>query len=207
VTDAPEHLDPADLAVDLVCLLEGAGMRCAIGGSLALGAWGVVRGTKDADVKVFVSADRYSELQGLLEASGYSPDPESRTWSPEDRARFLAQCRREGPGGDAAVVYRQVVRVDLFVPDIPFYSEAERTRQEVVLGGKRVHFLSAEAIAVFKMLFFRDKDLTDLRRLIAVHGSLDRSYVRAQLVDMVGEDDDRIRSWEEMVREFGQAPS
>lgn len=204
MTDGPQPLDPAEVAVHVVGLLEGAGMPCAIGGSLALGAWGVVRGTKDADVNVFVSADRYPELQGHLEGAGYAPDPERTTWSPEDRTRFLAQCRGEAIGGDAAVVYRGLVRVDLFVPDIPFYSEAERTRQEVVLEGQPIHVLSAEAIAVFKMLFFRDKDLTDLKRLIAVHGGLDRDYVRAQLVGMVGEDDDRIGSWDEMVRDFGQ---
>ncbi len=39
MTNALGPLDPAVVALHLVGLLEGAAMPCAIGGSLALGAW------------------------------------------------------------------------------------------------------------------------------------------------------------------------
>jgi hypothetical protein len=82
-----------------------------------------------------------------------------------------------------AVAYRSGIRVDFFVPSIPFYDEAERTLCRVSFkDGRSVLVLSAEALSVFKLLFFRDKDLVDLRRLVARQGSaLDHAYVRRQL--------------------------
>jgi hypothetical protein len=57
--------------------------------------------------------------------------------------------------------------------------------------------LSAEAIAVLKMLFFRSKDLSDIERLLVVQASdLDRDYVRPWLVETVGEDDPRVVEWD-----------
>ncbi len=66
---------------------------------------------------------------------------------------------------------------------IPFSDEAGQTRVRLVdPDGESVWFLSAEALAVFKLLFFRPKDLADLERLVAVQGrALDRAYVRALL--------------------------
>lgn len=50
------------------------------------------------------------------------------------------------------------------------------------------------------MLFFRAKDIVDLQRLIAVQGDrLDRAYVREWLVRMMGDDDERVRKWDELV--------
>jgi hypothetical protein len=96
------------------------------------------------------------------------------------------------------------MRVDVFVPSIPFYDEAARTRVRSGSHGQEAWFLSAEATAVFKLLFFRGKDIVDLERLVAVQGTrLDHGYVRRWMVDMVGEDDERVSKWDELVRTFG----
>lgn len=58
-----------------------------------------------------------------------------------------------------------------------------------------------EALAVFKMLFFRPKDLLDLERLLAVAPELDRPYVRNELVAMMGEDDVRVARWDALASE------
>jgi hypothetical protein len=63
-------------------------------------------------------------------------------------------------------------------------------------------FLSAEAIAVFKLLFFRGKDVVDLQRLIAVGPELDRTYIRRWIVELMGEDDERTRMWDQLVARF-----
>lgn len=65
-------------------------------------------------------------------------------------------------------------------------------------------FLSAESVAVFKMLFFRSKDIADIERLIAVRrGQHDRAYVRRWLVAMMGEGDERVGRWDALVAEHG----
>jgi hypothetical protein len=58
------------------------------------------------------------------------------------------------------------------------------------MEGREIWALSAEASAVFKLLFFRPKDIVDLERLIGVQGErLNTTYVREQLVAMMGDDD------------------
>jgi hypothetical protein len=65
-----------------------------------------------------------------------------------------------------------------------------------------VWFLSAEALCVFKLLFFRGKDVVDLERLIAVQGkAVDGGYVRARLVEMMGPDDPRVATWDRLWNE------
>lgn len=46
----------------------------------------------------------------------------------------------------------------------------------------------------------RGKDLVDLERLVAVRPELDTAYVRRWIVDMMGDDDDRTRRWDDIVR-------
>ncbi len=59
-------------------------------------------------------------------------------------------------------------RVDVFVPSVPFYAEARRRRVRTRLVGRDVWVLSPETLAVFKMLFFRPKDLVDVGRLLQI---------------------------------------
>lgn len=61
---------------------------------------------------------------------------------------------------------------------------------------------SRQALCVFKLLFFRTKDIADLERLIGTRGrSLDVAFVRRWMVDMMGEDDERTRRWDQLVVE------
>lgn len=66
----------------------------------------------------------------------------------------------------------------------------------------------ALAVAVFKLLFFRGKDVVDLERLVAVaQDDLDCAYVRRWIGGMMGEDDERVRTWDELVARFGRPRS
>jgi hypothetical protein len=52
------------------------------------------------------------------------------------------------------------------------------------------------------MLFFRPKDLLDVEKLIAIQGAdLDVAYIRRWVVDMMGEDDERTRALDDLIRD------
>jgi hypothetical protein len=98
-------------------------------------------------------------------------------------------------------------RIDVYVPSIDFSWEAARTRQERVWRGRSYWFLSAEALCVFKLLYFRPKDLVDIERLLATQGPrLEAAYVRRWLVEMMGDEDVRVKKWDELVAQFWRAP-
>lgn len=52
---------------------------------------------------------------------------------------------------------------------------------------------------MFKLLFFRGKDLNDLERLVALH-PVDAAWVRARILEMLGDDDARVVSWDAITR-------
>ena len=54
--------------------------------------------------------------------------------------------------------------------------------------------------SVQSRLFTRDRDLADLEKLATVQGAaLDAAYVRHWIVDMMGEDDERVAAWDRIV--------
>jgi hypothetical protein len=173
----------------LASALERAGIPYAIGGALALAVAGVPRGTADVDINVFVDEQRLDDVVGVLVASGVEVNATDAKARAQRDGMFIG--RWDG------------MRIDVFLPSIPFASEAERGRIRVRDdSGWEGWFLSAEALTVFKLLFFRGKDLVDLERLVAVRPELDAAYVRRWLVDMMGEGDARVQRWDEIVSKF-----
>ncbi len=184
-----ERRTAASAARSIADALSAAGFDYAIGGALALGVAGVPRGTKDVDLNLFVDDDALPAAMDVLKRLGIDLDPDS----------CLARARTDG----MFVGSWDGMRIDVFVPSIPFSHEAGRTAVTVTVDDWTGQFLSPEAIAVFKLLFFRIKDRADLERLVAVRGErLDRGYVREWIVEMMGEDDERVNAWDEIVSRF-----
>ncbi len=179
----------AEAAQRIADSFEAAKIPYGIGGALALAIAGVPRGTADVDVNVFVSADRLPEVIAALAHVGVEVTEHAATAQAQVDGMFVG--RWDG------------MRIDVFLPSIPFAVEAGQTRVRVTDdAGWSGWFLSAEAIAVFKLLFFRGKDIVDLERLIAVNDTLDRDYVRRWIVEMMGEDDERVLRWDAITGQF-----
>jgi hypothetical protein len=189
---SPAERGAADAAQVLASALEAAHIPYAIGGALALAIAGVPRGTADVDINVFVDEGRLQEVIACLAAVGVHVDAEAAE----------ACARRDG----MFVGRWDGMRIDVFLPSIPFSREAERTRVRVTDDhGWSGWFLSAEAISVFKLLFYRGKDMVDLERLVAVRPELDKAYVRSAIVDMMGEQDGRTQRWDAIVQRFASS--
>ena len=181
-------LDPAQVAEQIAQAIEATGCEYGIGGAIALGYWGQPRGTLDVDVTLFLPADQPTSCVRLLQSIGCTVQA--------DRAiRSLTEhgfCQVEFKG----------LRVDIFLPTVPFYEHARQRRRPVTLGSHSVMIWDAETLCVFKMMFFRRKDLADLEQLLRTQGNqLDRDWVLRQLTEMYGPNDPRISQWQELVRE------
>jgi hypothetical protein len=185
----------ATVARRLADEMERAGIPYAIGGAIAYGFWGAARGTSDVDINVFVPHEELDRVFVALRAGGCAVDEQAARAKAADRGEFQAFTSER-------------MRIDVFVPSIPFYDEALRRRVLVAnMEGRPGWILSAETIAIFKLMFFRTKDIPDLEQIVINQGDrLDRAFIRASLVDMVGEDDPRVAKWDEIVRVFGRRP-
>jgi hypothetical protein len=158
-----------------------------LGGAIALGYWGAPRGTVDVDVTLYMPPERPSESIWLLQDIGCE-------FSPTKAAESLREhgfCRVTFAGMD----------VDVFLPMVPFYESARARRKRVELGGQSVVVWDAESLAVFKMMFFRRKDLADIEQILRAQGKqFDRLWVREQLAGMYGPRDPRLSGWDDLVR-------
>jgi len=179
----PLEFDAFTIAARLAHALDDASIPYAIGGAIAYGLWGDPRGTHDVDINLFVNGSELDAAFDALESAGVTLD--------------RVGARRADAEGDVIMGWCEGVRIDLFTPSIPFSWEAMTTRVRFAGPLGDAAYLSAEATAVFKLLFFRPKDLVDLEKLVAVQGpDLDVMYVRRWMTDMMGEDDERVAFWD-----------
>ncbi len=185
---APLDADIAGSAIKVANAFEHAHLPYAIGGAIALTMHGFVRATRDVDINVFFKP---AELPAALEAL-------VKAGIRFDVTTALNEANTEGwfSGWDGGV------RIDVFVPSIEFAWEAFASRIQLSFVGQKLWFLSAESLCVFKLLFFRTKDLADLEQLVLTSESLDRAYVRRTIGILIGDDDERIRAWDAIVTRF-----
>ncbi len=182
----------ADVALAIARGLESSAVPYALGGALAYGVWALPRATKDVDINLFVTPEQLPAAMDALSKSGVV----------FDQAEAVRQAEEEG----LFIGWIGACRIDLFTPSIPFSWEALKTRVRIDVKDTSVWFLSAEALSFFKMMFFRGKDLVDLERLISNQGPhLDAPYVRRWLVETMGEEDERVRKWDELCATFWRA--
>lgn len=154
MADHEHNPDATDIAKQVAEKLTAAGQDYAIGGAIALGYWAEPRGTLDVDFTLFMAADRPGECAWLLQNIGCE-------FSSSEAIQSLNEH------GYCRVVY-DGMRVDVFLPIVPFYEAARQRRQRVVLDGQEVFVWDAETLTVFKMMFFRRKDLADVEQIIRV---------------------------------------
>jgi hypothetical protein len=181
----------AQVARAIADALELRKIPYAIGGALALGFYAPPRATVDVDVNIFVTDERgFTKALGILNNSGFVADA--------DPATLLRNAREEGQFRGRI----EGIRVDVFVSTVPFYRELKRRVRNAVLFGRPMKILAAEDLVVLKLMFFRRKDLADAEAVLRDQGTaLDRRKVRERLVKLVGEEDERVRVWDQLASE------
>lgn len=186
--DESQLLSAAEIAEELAAALDDAGCEYAIGGALALGCWTTPRGTVDIDVTLFLPPDDLDRFLDVLA---------------EIEADFAWLDARQALKDNGYCRIQYLGRVlDVFVPITDFYALAKERRAEVPFKTRSVKVWDAETLCVFKMMFFRRKDLADVEQLIRAQGEgLDVAWVDARIVEIFGQRNPRVSTWREIVAE------
>jgi hypothetical protein len=189
VSDNNPPINTATIAKQLAEQFQARDQEYALGGAIALGYWGAPRGTVDVDITLYLPPDRPSDCVWLLQEIGCKFSTTEATQS----LREHGFCRVKLSGVD----------VDIFLPIVPFYEAARTRRKRVELGDQPIIIWDAESLTVFKMMFFRRKDLADVEQILRTQGKqFDRPWVREELVKIYGNSDPRIAGWDDLVREI-----
>ena len=178
-------IDPTDAAKMLASALDERRIAYAIGGALACGYWGMPRGTLDVDLTLYVSPEDPAAALRLLHEIGCAADDKRALDTLAEHGFCTATLRG--------------IRIDVFLPIVGFYAIAHDRRRIVDLEGVPVAIWDAETMCIFKLMFFRDKDLVDVGQIIRTQGDLlDADWITAQAESLFGRRDPRVARWCEL---------
>lgn len=141
--------------------LTEAEVKFVVVGGLALGAWGVVRGTKDVDIVVATDPENLKRLAAVAEAiHGHVHAGESFLSSQLSIAGLLA-------GGEQVAIETDLGRLDVVqgLDGVPDYDELHARSTEAEILGIKVAVCSIEDLKTMKRAAGRTRDLADLEDL------------------------------------------
>ena len=152
---------------ELLRRLVEADVRFVLIGGLALGAWGVVRGTKDVDIVVDPDADNVIRLaEAMVEIGGTVQREDALAGSARSIAALLAEGQR--------VLVRTTVGVlDVVqgLDGVPTYADLLSRAERVEVAGMQLVVCSLQDLRAMKRAAARPRDLVDLADLDAAHGA------------------------------------
>ncbi|MGH2701301.1 MAG: nucleotidyl transferase AbiEii/AbiGii toxin family protein [Actinomycetota bacterium] len=152
---------------ELLRRLVEADVRFVLIGGLALGAWGVVRGTKDVDIVVDPDADNVIRLaEAMVEIGGTVQREDALAGSARSIAALLAE-------GQRVLVRTTVGALDVVqgLDGVPTYADLLSRAERVEVAGMQLVVCSLQDLRAMKRAAARPRDLVDLADLDAAHGA------------------------------------
>jgi hypothetical protein len=151
----------------LLARLVQADIRFVVIGGLALGSWGVIRGTRDCDIVPDPAPENLGRLARLVvEFGGHVQLGESLLGS----ERSIAATLR---GGERALIVTQLGDLDVVqgLDGVPPYAELRAGAVDVELAGVTIPVCALEHLRKMKLAAGRPRDLVDLEDLDAAQPS------------------------------------
>lgn len=148
---------------ELLRRLVAADAKFVVVGGLAVGAWGVVRGTKDVDIVVAPDPENLRRVAEVaVAAGGHVQQGEALLGTPISIASALAS-------GEQVAIETDLGRLDIVqgLDGIPSYEELQSRATEAEILGVTVSVCSVEDLKSMKRAAGRTRDLADLEDLEA----------------------------------------
>lgn len=151
---------------ELLGRLVTAEVKFVVVGGLAVGAWGVVRATKDVDVVISPEADNLRRVAAVtVAANGRVHQGETLLGSEISIASALAS-------GEQVAIETDLGRLDVVqgLDGVPGYEELQSRATEAEILGVAVSICSIEDLKAMKRTAGRTRDLADLEDLESAGG-------------------------------------
>lgn len=161
-------------------------------GGMAVIVRGVARVTRDVDATVWGPGLDVARALAILQSHGLRPRiVDALDFALQSQVLLLEQADTATP-------------VDLSIAWLPFEDEALRAATLEDLGGVRMRVARAEDLIVLKAVAWRERDRTDIERLLTLHGArMDLARVRRWVREFAVclEDTARVDAFEEILRQ------
>lgn len=173
----------------LAASMNAFGVPWMVIGGVAVIAAGVPRETIDVDATVL---GRLSDIDALLSAlarNGIVPRIENVQQFVRESQVLLLEHEESG------------VTLEVSLAWLPFEEQALARAQLLNVEGLDVPVAQPEDLIVYKATAWRERDQSDIRRLLILHPSIDINRVRALVVDIaqVLDDPQRVAAFDTLV--------
>lgn len=151
---------------ELLRRLVAANAQFVVVGGLAVGTWGVVRGTKDVDVVLAPDTENVKRVAEVaVAAGGHVQQGEALLGTPISIASALAS-------GEQVAIETDLGRLDVVqgLDGVPGYEELRARASAAEIFGVKVAVCSLEDLKAMKRAAGRTRDLADLEDLEAAGG-------------------------------------
>jgi predicted nucleotidyltransferase len=148
---------------ELLRRLVAADAQFVVVGGLAVGAWGVVRGTKDVDIVVAPDPENLRQVAEVaVAAGGHVQQGEALLGTPISIVAALAS-------GEQVPIETDLGRLDIVqgLDGVPPYEELRSRATEAEILGVTVSVCSIEDLKAMKQAAGRIRDIADLEDLEA----------------------------------------
>jgi len=168
--------------------LAAARIPHAFGGALALAYYATPRSTHDIDLNAFVPVARAERVLKVLEPLGVDRGDAGALEQIHDRGQVRLRWGH--------------TPIDLFFSYDPLHESCVNRIRSVPFGeGTTISILSAEDLAIFKAVFDRPKDWSDLTEMLYSLGAdFDEGYALGWLRRILAKDDARLARFENALR-------
>ena len=165
--------------------LDDAALPHAFGGAIALAWCGVPRGTEDIDLNLFVGSEREAACLAAVAPLGVE-----RADVPAERPHQALWRWGRTP-------------LHAFFAYHPFHESCRARARRVPFAGGEITVLAAEDIAVFKLVYDRPRDRSEVREVLLCLGErFDSAYAEQWLARILGARDDRVARFRAMAAEL-----
>jgi hypothetical protein len=178
-----------DKVISIHEALLAAKIPHAIGGALALAYYAEPRATIDIDLNVFVPADEWERVIGVLGPLGVSAEGLDAAALVRD-----GQCR----------LWWEDNPIDLFFAHDPIHEEMRRDARRLPFADETLPFLAPEHLAICKAVFDRPKDWIDIEQMIVAVDDFDLGRVETWLRRLTDERDPRLRRLKDLAAAVGR---
>lgn len=175
--------DPSVLASLVARILDKAGLRYVIGGSVAASIYGEPRSTLDLDI--MIEADEQSVRALVIQLAGeFHVDEQAAVDAVRQRGTFNA------------IHLASAMKVDFFIAEDDARTREQLDRRRAVdAGGQRLLFYAPEDIVIRKLLWFRmggeqsERQWRDVIGILRLSGrSMDRAYLKRSAAEFAVDD-------------------
>jgi len=155
--------------------LDDANIPHAFGGALSLAYYGVPRATEDIDLNLFVAPGDAERCLAALTPLGITRGAASEAGEPQSTWHW------------------NHTPIHAFFAYDPFHESCRARSRRVPFADGEIAILGAEDIAIFKLIYDREKDRSEVREVMLCLGErLDVDYMRKWLERILGSSDARV---------------